>query len=159
MVPPVVERLARYHRSPLSQPYSADARLLTGEPSPNRLSVRDFAIPAVAICAGLLIAPPAFAGYGAVAYDTDARKSGFAWDAPTQAQANDAAKRDCASDNCQLRFGVPPGKCAAFATPDDGPAWGGAVRKSLDAAAFAAIVNCQKHADAKCIVRQKKCTK
>lgn len=112
-----------------------------------------------AIGLALLIGQPAFAGYGAVAYDTDARKSGFAWDEPTQNQANEAAKRDCGSDNCKARFGVPPGMCAALATPDDGPAWGGAVRKSIDAAIFAAVKNCQKYGKDKCVVRQKNCTK
>lgn len=116
------------------------------------------ALPAV-IGLALLIGPPAVAGYGAVAYDQDARKQGFAWDEPTQDQAKEAAKRDCGSDNCEVRFGVPPGMCAALATPKDGPAWGGAVRKSIDAAAFAAVKNCQKQATDKCVVRQKKCTK
>jgi hypothetical protein len=112
-----------------------------------------------AFCSGPLFPTPVFADYGAVAYDTKARKQGFAWDKSTQDDANEAARRDCSSDNCQVRFGVPPQMCAALATPDSGPAWGGAVRKSIDAAAFAAIKNCQKHAKAKCILREKKCTK
>ena len=74
---------------------------------------------------------PALAGYGAVAYDQGARKQGFAWDEPTQERAN--ARRDCGSEACKV-IGVPPGKCAALATPDSGPAWGGAVRKSVDEA-------------------------
>jgi hypothetical protein len=107
----------------------------------------------------LLVHMPAYADYGAVAYDQDARKAGYAWEETTQKSANDAARRDCGSDNCQVRFGVPPKMCAAFATPDSGSAWGGAVRKSLDDATFAATKNCQKHAKQKCVVRESKCTK
>jgi hypothetical protein len=109
--------------------------------------------------AALFLAAPAFAGYGAVAYDQDARKQGFAWDAPSQERANEAAKRDCGSDACKVRFGVGPKMCAALATPASGPAWGGAVRKSVDAAKFAALKNCQKHAGDKCVIRESKCNK
>lgn len=107
----------------------------------------------------LLVHMPADAGYGAVAYDQDARKAGYAWDETTQQSANDAARRDCGSDNCKVRFEVPPKMCAAFATPDSGSAWGGARRKSLDDATFAATKKCQKHAKQKCVVRESKCTK
>lgn len=118
-----------------------------------RLLLASFAVGA------LLLAAAAFAGYGAVAYDEDARKQGFAWDAPSQERANDAAKRNCGSDACKIRFGVGPKMCAALATPDAGPAWGGAVRKSVDAAKFAALKNCQKHARDKCVIRESRCNK
>ena len=107
----------------------------------------------------LFLAAPAFAGFGAAAYDQAARKQGFAWDEPSQERANEAAKRACGSDACKVRFGVGPKMCAALATPDSGPAWGGAVRKSVDAAKFAALKNCQKHAGDKCVVRESNCTK
>ncbi len=102
---------------------------------------------------------PAFAGHGAVAYDQDARKQGFAWDEPSQESANDAAKRDCGSDACKVRFGVGPKMCAASATPNSGSAWGGAVRKSVDEAKFAALKNCQKHAGDKCVIRESGCNR
>jgi hypothetical protein len=113
---------------------------------------------AIAVVA-LFPATGAVAGYGAVAYDQDARKQGFAWDEPSQERANEAAKRDCGSDACKVRFGVGLKLCAALATPDSGPAWGGAVRKSVDAAKFAAMKNCQKHAGDKCVIRESKCNK
>src|SRR5262249_14357195 len=69
-------------------------------------------------------AVPAFAGYGAVAYDETARKPGYAWDEESQKSANEAAKRDCGSDACKVRFGVGPKLCAALASPDSGSAWG-----------------------------------
>jgi Domain of unknown function (DUF4189) len=71
----------------------------------------------------MLVGAPAVAGYGAVAYDGDARKQGTAWNETTQ-RANQAAPRNCGSDKCKVRFGVPRGMCAALVTPDSGPAWG-----------------------------------
>jgi len=65
----------------------------------------------------------AAAGHGAVAYDTEARKAGYAWNEDTQQKADDAARRDCGSDKCKARFGIAPGMCAAFASPESGPAW------------------------------------
>jgi uncharacterized protein DUF4189 len=62
---------------------------------------------AVAVAA-LFPAVPSFAGYGAVAYDETARKPGYAWDEESQKSANEAAKRDCGSDACKVRFGVGP---------------------------------------------------
>jgi hypothetical protein len=49
--------------------------------------------------------------------------------------------------------------CAALATPESGDAWGGAARKTLDAAKFAAIKNCQKRAKSECKIRENKCNK
>src|SRR5215472_906159 len=118
---------------------------------------RLFMMPA-AFGLAMLIGAPAVAGYGAVAHDADARKQGAAWNETTQERANQAALRDCGSDKCKVRFGVPRGMCAALATPDSGPAWGGAVRKSADAASSAAVKNCQAHAAAKCTVREQGCT-
>jgi hypothetical protein len=129
-------------------------------PRPKGFTVAGWIILSAAL--GLIVLSrqtPAIAGYGAVAYDQEARKAGYAWDETTQKRANDAARRDCDSDDCEVRFGVPPKMCAAFATPESGSAWGGAVRKSLDDATFAATKNCQKHAKQKCVVRESKCTK
>ena len=123
--------------------------------------MRSAALLCVAVAhATILIANvPAVARYGAVAYDQNKRKQGAAWNEDTQQRANEAALRTCASDSCKVRFGVPPGRCAAFATPENGPAWGGAVRTTVDDAKFAALKNCQKHAKNKCAMRENGCTK
>jgi len=101
----------------------------------------------------------AMAGYGAVAYDEQARKQGAAWDEDTQQRANETALKACGSEACKVRFPVPPKKCGALASPDAGSAWGGSVRESLDAAKFAAMKNCQKHAKTKCTIREGKCNR
>ena len=111
------------------------------------------------LTAAIVPAGPAAAGYGAVAYDQDARKLGAAWNEDTQKRANEAALRECGSDGCSVRFGVPPDMCGAFATPDSGKAWGGSVRKTIDAAKLAAVKNCQKHAKKQCTVRESQCNK
>jgi hypothetical protein len=113
----------------------------------------------VIVSLALATAGPAVAGYGAVAYDQDARKQGSAWDEDTQQRANDAALKDCGSNGCKVRFGVPPGKCGGLATPESGNSWGGAVRDKLDAARVAAIKNCQKRAKGECKIRENKCNK
>ena len=111
------------------------------------------------LLAGMLAARPAMAGYGAVAYDEDARKVGAAWNEGTQKSANESALRACGSPGCSVRFVVPPAMCGAFATPDKGSAWGGAVRKTVDDAKGAAQQNCQKQAKGSCSVRQSECNK
>ena len=118
-----------------------------------------FATAVVVAVAALSLTLPAFAGYGAVAYDQNARTQGFDWDEVSQEKANEAAKRECGSDACKVRFGVGPKMCAAFATPEAGPAWGGSVRKSVDEAKLASLKNCQKHAGKKCVIRESKCNK
>ena len=120
---------------------------------------RLFAAVVVVAVAAFSLARPVFAGYGAVAYDQDARKQGFAWDEVSQEKANESAKRECGSDACKVRFGVGPKMCSAFATPEAGSAWGGSVRKSVDEPKLAALKNCQKHAGQKCVVRESKCNK
>jgi hypothetical protein len=119
-------------------------------------------LPAIVILAMttlLLTGGSVFAGYGSVAYDQDARKQGVSSDEATQQDAERAAMKKCGSENCKLRFKIPVKMCAAFATPENGPAWGGAVRKSIDAAKFAALKTCQKHANEKCAVRDSACDK
>ena len=56
---------------------------------------------------------PAIAGYGAIVYDSEKHKQGVAWIADTQQRADEAVLR--ASDTYKVRFGVPPGRCAALA--------------------------------------------
>jgi hypothetical protein len=129
------------------------------EPQNRCMSMRGIARFSFAVVALLVITLPALAGYGAVAYDQDKRKHGTAWDEETQQRANEASLRQCGSDRCKVRFPIPPSMCAAFATPESGAAWGGAVRKSMDQAKFAALKNCQKHAKNKCAVRESKCNK
>jgi hypothetical protein len=109
----------------------------------------------------LTVAAPAFAGPGAIAYDQGNGKYGFAWNKPTQQQANDAAKKDCGSDNCKL-IAVPNAKCAALATSADekeSNAWGVSIRAAKSEAELAAIQNCQKRTSSQCKIRGSECNR
>ena len=102
---------------------------------------------------------PAFAGYGAVAFDEKAAKYGFAWNEDTQKRADEAAMQACNSDACKVVIPVPPRKCAAFATAEKGSAWGGNVDAARDKAKLRAIENCQKNTSGKCILRGSDCNR
>ena len=112
-----------------------------------------------ALTTTIIVTGSGIAGYGVLAYDQEAHKEAFAWNEDPQQRANDESLRKCGSGRCSVRFAVPPSKCAAFATPANGPAWGGAVRNTVDRAKFAAIRKCQKHAKAKCMLRESSCNK
>jgi hypothetical protein len=114
------------------------------------------------ILAALLVlnTAPALAGYGAVAYDEETRKLGFASNEDTQKRADEVATRECGgSDGCKVRFRAPPKQCAAFAAPDKGTAWGGAVKATLDAAKLGALENCQKQTKDQCTILESSCNK
>ncbi len=116
------------------------------------------AILSVALASSLgLNVPAAVAGYGAVAYDTGTRKAGSAWNEDTQQKADDAALRMCGSDQCKVLFAVAPGMCAAFATPESGPAWSGATKTSIIDAEISAMKDCQARIKVRCLLRQSRC--
>lgn len=100
----------------------------------------------------LTAATPAFARFGAVAYDQSNGKYGASFDQPSQAQAFERALRQCGSAGCRVHAVEPKG-CGALAIGADN-AWGGADRVTLAAAEHDAVTLCQKHAAAgACAVR------
>src|SRR5260370_42464696 len=92
-----------------------------------------------------LSAAPAFAGYGAVAFDEKSAKYGFAWNEDTQKRADEAALQACNSEGCKVVIPVPPRRCAALATGEKGSAWGGNIDAVRDVTERRAVENCQKH--------------
>ena len=106
-----------------------------------------------------LSAAPAFAGYGAVAFDEKTAKYGFAWNEDTQKRADEAALQACNSEGCKVVIPVPPRRCAALATGEKGNAWGGHVDTSRDAAKLRALEVCQKHTSGKCLLRGSDCNR
>ena len=107
----------------------------------------------------MMLAAPAFAGYGAVAFDEKAAKYGFAWNEDTQKRADEAAIQACNSEGCKVVIPVPPRKCAAFATAEKGNAWGGNVNVARDKAKLSALEGCQKRTSGKCILRGSDCNR
>jgi hypothetical protein len=106
-----------------------------------------------------LAAAPAFAGYGAVAFDEKSAKYGFGWNEDTQKRADEAAIQACNSEACKVVIPVGPRKCAALATGEKGNAWGGHVDSTRDAAKLRALENCQKHTTGKCVPRGSDCNR
>ena len=89
-------------------------------------------------------APPAYAGYGAIAYDQMSGNYGSSSNEPTAARANEVALKNCASAECRVHSVEPKG-CGALARSDTDKAWGGADRDSLDEANREAVEHCQSH--------------
>src|SRR5437764_6713051 len=116
----------------------------------------------VAMTAAIVLtvaAAPAWGGFGAVAYDQDAGKFGASWNEPSPARANEAALKQCASEQCRV-YPVEPKGCGALAVSDKDKAWGGADRVNLEAAKREAIAHCQTHTTAgTCAVRVSGCNK
>ncbi|HTV88494.1 MAG TPA: DUF4189 domain-containing protein [Stellaceae bacterium] len=105
-------------------------------------------------------AVPAFAGYGAFAFDAAGHKFGYSLNQPDQQHANQLALRHCNSNNCKVVFPVGPRLCGALATSQiAGTAWGGAVKPSRDAAQLNAIEDCQKHTAGQCKLRAVGCNR
>jgi len=105
-------------------------------------------------------AMPAFAGYGAVAFDESAGKYGFGWNEATQKRADDTALQGCNASGCKVVFRVPPRRCAALATSESGKlAWGGKEHATRDGAKLGALENCQKRTSAKCLIRGSDCNR
>ena len=107
----------------------------------------------------LLLAMPAYAGFGAVAYDQNTGKYGASFNQGTQAEAFEQALKECASQDCRVHAVEPKG-CGALAMSDKDQAWGGADRESLAAAKRDAVMHCQTHTKAgTCAVRLSGCNK
>lgn len=107
----------------------------------------------------LLSGGPAFAGFGAIAYDQYVGKEGFSWNQPSEAEANEQALRQCASKDCRV-YPVSPKACGALARSSTDKAWGGAERETLDLAKRDAVERCQSHTQTgTCVVHVSGCNR
>lgn len=120
-----------------------------------------FGLPLAAALSALFIAAatPAWAGYGALARDQSSGKFGLSWDKQTQKEADAAATKDCGESDCKIVFRTHSHQCGAIATAEKGKAWGAAYRGARDAAALAAINDCQKRTSGQCKVRAAGCNR
>jgi hypothetical protein len=113
---------------------------------------------ALALIAG---AAPAFASFGAFAYDEATGKYGASWNQASEKQAEEAALKGCASEKCKIVFRTKAGQCGAIATTENGKIWGGASRPKREEAEKSALANCEKRpgATGHCKVRTADCNK
>ena len=107
----------------------------------------------------LFAAAPAFAGYGAVAYDAKTGKRGWSWNEPTAQKAAEVAVSQCGASGCKVLMKIGPKRCGAFATTEDGKGWGAAGRATVDQSRVAALANCTKAKLGECVVRASDCNK
>jgi hypothetical protein len=107
----------------------------------------------------MLAAAPAFAGFGALAYDDESKKYGLSSNEETQAKADDVALKECGGGKCKVIFRTLPRECGAIAIAETGTAWGGAKRPKRDAAELAAMNDCQKHTSGQCKIRGSDCNR
>ena len=116
------------------------------------------AVPAILV---MLAAAPAFAGYGALAYDQDARKYGLSSNEASQGKADDVATKECGGDKCKIIFRTGPRQCGAIAIAEgsDSTAWGGGRGPQRAAAELDAVTNCQKHTKGHCKIREWACNR
>ena len=114
---------------------------------------------AAGFAATLIAAAPAFAGYGAIAFDEATGRYGFSWNEETPSKAEKTALRDCQSGGCKIVVPVGPRECAALASGEKDKVWGGAKRPTRDAAKLSALENCQKRTSGKCILRGNECNR
>ncbi|HEY1259938.1 MAG TPA: DUF4189 domain-containing protein [Stellaceae bacterium] len=107
----------------------------------------------------LFVAAPAFAGYGAVAYDVKTGKRGWSWNEATVQRASEVALSQCGTSGCKVLMKVGPKRCGALATTEDGKGWGAAGRATVDQSRVAALANCAKTKLGECVIRVSDCNK
>src|SRR5215831_11296664 len=110
------------------------------------------AIALLAFAYTLLPGIPAFAGYGAIAWDQGTGKYGASWNQPTKKGAEEAALGECGASSCQIIARIGPRMCGALATTQDGKHAGAAWRRDREAARLAAVKNCSKDQAGECAV-------
>ena len=107
----------------------------------------------------ILAAAPAFAAFGALAYDEAAGKHGFSWNEENQGKADDVAMKICGSDKCKIIFRTAARECGALAQAETGNGWGGAKRPQRAAAELAAKTDCEKHTKGQCKIKEAACNR
>lgn len=99
------------------------------------------------------------AAFGAFAHDGTSGRYGASWNQESQARADEAALKGCASHSCRIVFRMAARQCGAIAMTENGKVWGGATRSGRDAAERAAIENCEKRTSISCRLRSVQCNR
>ena len=105
----------------------------------------------------LLSAVPAYADFGAIAYDPSSGKRGWSIREPTQQRADQAALSACGAGKCKVVIRIASRRCAAVAGIEGKKDIGAAARDTRDAARTAALADCQKHASGNCVIQFSDC--
>ena len=114
---------------------------------------------AALVAAFVLPAFPAFADFGAIAYDTKTGKKGWSWRQENPKKAEEVALSACGASECKIVLKIGSKACGALATTEDGKGWGVSRRDNADAARLAALNGCKKLNKGECEVRVTDCNK
>ena len=95
----------------------------------------------------LAAAAPAFAEYGAIAYDRSNCAWGRSWNYDSQRGADNRAMSECSDQgsNCQVVARVGPGECGAVAATNSCSGFGWATRPTVSAAQIVALEQCRNY--------------
>ena len=105
----------------------------------------------------LSAALPAYADFGAIAWDAKSGKRGWSIHEATQQRADAAALKACSSGDCKVVSRVGPARCVGVSGIAGKTIIGVAIRPVRDAAINAALGDCRKRASADCVVQFSDC--
>jgi uncharacterized protein DUF4189 len=112
------------------------------------------------LVAAATAAPPAYAGYGAIAWDKATGRYGWGLNQATAQKAGELALAGCAATGCKVVLRMTGATlCGALAATRDRKNAGGATRKTQADARLAALANCQKLNKGECLILISKCSK
>jgi hypothetical protein len=111
------------------------------------------------VLAPLLIARPAHAQFGAIAYDGRTGRWGMSMNKPTPQVALGSALHDCGAGACRIVIRLRPRLCGAVASAGTPKGFGAAARPALDQARSAALADCNKANAGECVVKAAACNK
>jgi hypothetical protein len=106
---------------------------------------------------GLSLSVPAYADFGAIAYDQATGKRGWSIHEPTPQRAAQAALSACGAGECKVVIKIAPRRCGAVAGVEGKKIIGAAARETRDAARTAALSDCQKRAAGDCVIQFSDC--
>jgi hypothetical protein len=111
------------------------------------------------VLASVLIAQPAHAQFGAIAYDGKTGRWGMSLNKPTPKAALASALHDCGASDCRIIIRLRPRLCGAVASAGTPKGFGASARPSLDQARLAALADCKKANAGECVVKASSCNK
>jgi hypothetical protein len=107
----------------------------------------------------LASAAPAFADFGAIAYDQHNCAFGRSWHYESPRHAADVAIAECNHPGCKVVLEVGSGQCGALAITNDCHGYGWSTRPSRDAARLGALESCQRYNAGQCTVKVVDCNR
>jgi hypothetical protein len=111
----------------------------------------------ILVISSVTAAMPAFADFGAIAWDQRSCAVGRSWHYYSPRDAAERALAECGSPGCRIALEVGSGQCGALAVTSDCRGYGWATRGSRDGASYAAMMSCQGYNAGQCSIRTVDC--